>query len=117
MQDIQQIFDQIQELKMEQKDIRTEYKDALENADKHSEITEKIKELREEKKKIEAIVQGNMGSRWNQFETAKNKLAELQEMLTDIAMTTLMDGKSISLKDKQEHEYEPVYKVTFKKLT
>lgn len=117
MQDIQKIFDQIQELKMEQREIKAEYKDALENADNFTETQEKIKELKEEKKKIETIVQGTLGSRWNQHEENKDKIAELQEMMSDVALTTLMDGKSISLKDKHEAEYEPIYKVTFKKLS
>jgi hypothetical protein len=32
-------------------------------------------------------------------------------------MTNLMDGKTIELKDKYENEYEPIYKITFKKRT
>ena len=115
MRDIQEIFNEIQELKKEQKEIRGEYKDALSGADEYEETVEKAKELREKKQQIEAVVQGHLGMRYQKFEELKEKITELQEMLTDVAMTTLMDGKTIAIKDKFENEYEPVYKITFKK--
>lgn len=117
MRDIQEIFNEIESLKVEQKEIRKEYKDALEGTDHYSETVEEAKVLREKKKQMESIVQGNLGSRYARFEEIKDKVAELQEMLTDIAMTNLMDGKTISLKDKNQNEYEPIYKITFKKRT
>ncbi len=116
MRDIQEIFDQAQGIKEEQKEIKAEYKDALTNADDYEEIVEKIKVLKEKKKQIEAVTQSKLGSRYTKFEENKSKLKELQEMLTDIAMTTLMNGKTVAVKDKNETSYEPVYKVSFKKI-
>jgi phage shock protein A len=117
MRDIQEIWSEIEGLKIEQKEIRKEYNDALENTDHYEETVEEAKVLREKKKQIESIVQGNLGARYVRFEEIKDKVAELQEMLTDIAMTNLMDGKSISITDKHQNEYEPIYKITFKKRT
>ncbi len=117
MRDIQSIFDEIQILKEEQKEIRAEYKDALSNANEYEETVEKAKELREKKKQIESITQERLGSRYARFEDNKKKIAELEEMMTDVAMTTIMDGKTVSLKDKNDNEYEPIYKVSFKKRT
>ena len=115
MRDVQGIFDEIQELKKEQKEIRREYKDALLSANEYEETVEEAKKLREKKKQIEALTQGQMGARYVRFEEIKVKIEELNQMLTDIAMTNLMDGKTIALKDQFENEYEPVYKITFKK--
>ncbi len=115
MRNIQEIFNEIQELKKEQKGIRAEYKDALDNANEYEETVDEAKELREKKKQIETMVQGQLGLRYQRFEEIKDKLVELNEMLTDVAMTTLMGGKTIELKDQYENEYEPVYKITFKK--
>lgn len=115
MRDIQEIFNEIQELKKEQKEIRHEYKDALANANEYEETVEKAKELREKKKQIESATQGRMGLRYQRFEEIKGKAEELNQMLTDVAMANLMDGKTIALKDQFENEYEPVYKITFKK--
>jgi uncharacterized coiled-coil DUF342 family protein len=115
MRDIQEIFNEIQELKEEQKGIRAEYKDALANANEYEETTQKVIELREKKKQIESLTQSRLGSRYQKFEEIKNKINELNELLTDIAMNDLMAGKTISIKDKNANEYEPIYKITFKK--
>jgi len=112
---MQGIFNEIQDLKKEQKEIRSEYKDALLNANEYEETVAENKEVRDKKKQIEVAVQGQLGMRYQKFEEIKDKIAELQEMLTDVAMTSLMDGKTIKLKDQFENEYEPVYKITFKK--
>ena len=117
MRDIQEIFNEIETLKIEQKEIRKDYKETLEGTDHYEETVEEAKVLREKKKQIEATVQGQLGARYQRFEDIKSKIDELQEMLTDVAMTTLMDGKTISLKDSNQNEYEPVYKITFKKRT
>lgn len=116
MQDIQEVFNQIQQIKEKQKEIKAEYKDALTNADEYEELLEKLKTMKEKKKQIETITQNKMGSRYTKFEDNKIKIKELQEMLTDIAMTTLMNGKTVAVKDKNETDYEPVYKVSFRKV-
>ncbi|KKP80157.1 MAG: hypothetical protein A2271_03635 [Candidatus Moranbacteria bacterium RIFOXYA12_FULL_35_19] len=117
MRDIQEIWSEIEKLKIEQKEIRKDYKETLEGTDNYEKTVEEAKILREKKKQIESIVQERMGLRYNRFEEIKNKISELQEMLTDVAMTNLMDGKTISIKDQNQNEYEPIYRITFKKRT
>lgn len=116
MQSMQETFDQIQELKKEKKEIGKEYRDALSQANGYEEVTEELKTLREKKKMLETGVQAEMGSRYEKFEEIKLEIESLDQMLTDIAMTTLMKGGSINLKDKNDVEYEPSYKITFKKI-
>ncbi len=116
MQDIQQIFDQIREIKKEQKDIRGEFKDMLVHADDYEEIVDKAKELREKKKQIEAIVQTKMGLRWQKMEDLKVEKEKLDEMISDIAISSVAEGKPIAITDEYQNEYEPIYKVVFKKI-
>ena len=116
MQYMQKIFNQIQEFKKKRKEIGREYRDALSQSSGYEDLTDELKKLREKKKLLESGVQSEMGSRYEEFETAKNEIESLDEMLTDIALTNLMDGKNINLKDKDNVEYEPQYKITFKKI-
>ena len=116
MQNMEEVFEKIQEFKQTRKEINREYKDALIMKDNYEEIGEKIKELRDKKKEIENIVQAEMGSRWDELEKAKEDIKTHEQILTDIAMTSLMDGKNINLKDKNNTEYEPTYKIVFKKI-
>lgn len=116
MRDIQEIYNELQENKKEQKEIRREYKEALSNANEFAETEEELKKLKEKKKQIESITQSRMGGRWDTFEKLKARSKELDEMITDVAMSTLMDGKTVAVKDQYDNSYEPVYKITFRRI-
>ena len=115
MQNIQEVFNKIREMKKEQNDIRDMYKDALVQADKYEEIVEEIKVLREKKKEIETRIQGQLGRSWEKFEDLKLQVDAEKEMLNDIAISTLMKGETVVAKDEFDNVYEPVWKVNFKK--
>ena len=102
-------------MKKDQKDIRDMYKDALVQADKYEEIVEEIKTLREKKKEIETRIQNSLGRSWEKFEDLKVQMEAEKEMLSDIAISTLMKGETVAVKDEFENAYEPVWKVNFKK--
>ena len=110
MKNIQEIFDDIQELKKERRELNKEYKYLLDSDDSYNKIIEKMKALREQKKAIE---DSNKPAR---LEEIKDEIADNSQMISDIAISTLMEGKSVSLKDKYDTEYEPIYKVSFKKI-
>jgi len=115
MQDMQTVFNEIRGWKKEMKEIRAMYKDALLQADNYEETVEKIKELREKKKQIETKVQNQMGKSYEKYEDLKSEVMANEELLNDIAMTTLMDGKTVEVVDEFSNKYEPVYVVRFKK--
>ncbi len=112
---IQDVFSKIREMKKEQKDIKDMYKDALAQADEYEEIVEKIKELREKKKQIETRIQGELGRAWDKLEDLKLEVESNKEMMNDIALTTLMKGETVMVKDEFDNSYEPAWKVSFKK--
>lgn len=115
MQNIQDVFNQIREMKKEQKDLRDMYKDALVQADEYEEIIEEIKTLREKKKAIEQRIQAQLGRAYEKFEDLKHEVETQKEMMNDIALSTLMKGETVVVKDEFDNEYEPNWKVGFKK--
>jgi len=115
MKNIQDIFTKIKEASKEQREIRREYKDALVQETEYAKIIEDLEQLKEKKKKIEEFVQGSMGSRYEQLEDLKHEVTELKTMQSDIAVTTLMKGENIAVKDEYDNIYEPQFSVTFKK--
>lgn len=117
MQDIQELFVRIQEAKKAQKEIRNMYKDGLDNTPGYKELQEELKLLREKKKSIETTVRESMSSEWTKLEDLKIDIESDQELLTDIAMTKLMKGETVTVTDQYENEYEPAFKVTFKKAS
>ena len=113
MQNIQEVFNHIREMKKEQKDLRDMYKDALVQADEYEEIVEKITTLREQKKQIELRIQQQLGRAYEKFDDLKREVETEKEMLNDI--TTLMKGETVVVKDEFDNDYEPSWKVGFKK--
>lgn len=110
MKEIQEVFDDIQKLKKERRDISKEYKYLLDNDNKYQELSEELKKLRDQKKKIEEV---NKSPRIDEI---NDEIKGLNEMVSDIAISNIMDGKSIQVKDEYDSEYEPVYKVSFRKI-
>lgn len=115
MQALQEIFDQIKELNKEQKEIRAEYKDALLNTSEYEATQEKLAELKEKKKELETMVQNQMGTRYEKLEEIKEKLLQLKQTQSDIAMSQLMKGQTVEVKDEYDNLYEPQFIVSFKK--
>lgn len=115
MQNIQEVFNHIREMKKEQKDLRDMYKDALVQADEYEEIVEKIAVLREKKKEIETRIQMQLGRAYEKFEDLKREVDMEKEMMNDIAISTLMKGETVVVKDEYDNDYEPNWKVAFKK--
>jgi uncharacterized coiled-coil DUF342 family protein len=115
MQNIQEVFNHIREMKKEQKDLKDMYKDALAQADKYDEIVEEIKVLREKKKEIETRIQNELGRAWEKLDDLKREVDAEKEMMNDIALSTLMKGETVAVKDEWDNEYEPNWKVSFKK--
>ena len=115
MQNIQEVFNHIREMKKEQKDLRDMYKDALVQADEYEEIVEQIQVLREKKQAIEARIQLQLGRAYEKLEDLKHDVETEKEMMNDIALSTLMKGETVVVKDEWDNEYEPNWKVGFKK--
>jgi uncharacterized coiled-coil DUF342 family protein len=117
MKNIQEIFDQLEEIKKQQKEIKEEYKDSLANNEEYQEIKEEIKKLTEKRKQIETTVQNQMGERFEKLEELKDKQKEFQQMLSDVAMNNLINGENIEVKDAYNTLYEPQFNITFKKTS
>ncbi len=115
MQDIQEIFNRMQTIKKQQKDIRSTYKDALDSTPEYKEINDKIKTLRERKKQIENTTKESFSSEFTKLDDFKIDLESESVMLSDVAMTKLMKGETVEVTDEYNNTYEPLFTVKFKK--
>lgn len=116
MQDIQEIFARIQEAKKKMKDLREAYKDALAGSEEYKNLTDQAKVLRERKKTIENGIKEMFASELTQLEDLKIDIASDMEIMSDVALSKVMKGESITIKDEYENEYEPSFAVKFKKV-
>ena len=116
MQDIQEIFNRIQEAKKKKKDLESAYKDALSTSQEYQELKDKLVAMREKKKQIEVAIKEQFSGELIKIDDLKIDIASDMEMLTDIAMTQLMKGETVEVTDQYDNEYEPIFKVSFKKV-
>ncbi|MBP7992173.1 MAG: hypothetical protein KAZ30_00795 [Candidatus Magasanikbacteria bacterium] len=115
-QNLQEIFARVEKAKSRQKEIKTIYRDALASTPEYEEINDKLKALRERKKQIENTIKENFGSEITELEDLKVDIDSDMEMMSDLALTQLIKGETIALKDEHETEYEPVFAVRFRKM-
>jgi len=115
MQDLQDVFNRLQSTKKERKDIQFQYKDALNSSQEYKDIIEKIRGYKLRKKQIEDETKAELGSSYEKLLALKKDLQLDTELLTDIAISTLMKGEKVEVKDGGDNIYEPIFKVSFKK--
>lgn len=116
MKDVQEVFNQLQVIKKEMKEIRKEYKDMLIQDAEYQSVIEKMNDIRETKKQHELSAQRDMGTRWERLEELKGETKALQEMIADISLSTMMDGETVEVRDEYDSLYEPIYSVSFRKV-
>jgi len=115
MQNLQAVFDRMQKRRKELKEIRKMYKEGLDGDSRYKNIGEEISTLRDKKKQIELEVQEHLGEAYNKLEELRDDIATDQQMINDIAMNTLMDGKTVEVTDEYNNRYEPEFRVILRK--
>jgi predicted nuclease with TOPRIM domain len=115
MQNLQEVFNRIKATKKEQKEIRKAYKDSLSASQSYKETVEKISGHKLRKKQIEEETKKELGQEYVKLESLKKDIDLDKEMLTDIAISTLMKGETVELADEDGNVYEPIFSVKFKK--
>ncbi|SRR6266481_8181796 len=114
MRNIQEVFNKIEEKRKEMRGIKKMYRDVLGSSGEHKEVTDKIEQLRIKKKQLEASAWEEVGSK-NKYETSKLDIKQDKEMLSDLAISTLMSGETVKVTDQDNNEYEPRFSVSFRK--
>lgn len=115
MKNIQEVFNQIQVMKKQQKEIKSAFRDAMLGSTEHKELTEQIKAMKEKKKQVETAIREEFSKELDKLDELKIELDAQNMMLNDIALTTMMNGEEIEIVDAYNNAYEPVFMVKFKK--
>lgn len=111
---VQEIFGRLQEKRQQARIIASKYKSELASSHDYQQLKEQIEKLRERKKKHEASVREQAGANFARMEELKFAIKQDAQLLSDVALTAIMKGESIQI--KEDHvEYEPVFTVRFRK--
>lgn len=113
---LQEVFDRLQGIKKEQRELRAAYREALEQTPAHKEAKEEIRQLREKKKRIEDSTRADFSKEFSRIDRIKVEIEGEQELLSDLALNKLAKGETVELTDQYDNQYEPVFSVKFKKI-
>jgi predicted transcriptional regulator len=116
MQDLQGVFTRLRKTKEKQRAINAAYKEALSKTPGYENIASELKTLKEKKRKIEEDVRRDFKNEFNEMDGLKADAETDQELLSDIALNTLVKGETVKVTDDENNNYEPVFSVKFKKV-
>lgn len=116
MQDIQDVYNRIQEKKKERKRYKLIIKDGFAGSPKLKEAVDELAVIREKKKKIEQDILTQYPSEQTALENLDKDIKDDQELMDDIALTMAMRGETVMIKDERDEEYQTVLMVKYKKV-
>ena len=112
---VQEIFQRLQEKRAQAKIITRKYKEELGMAHEYQTIKEQLEKLRAKKKTYEKSIKEQAGATFTRMDELKLAIQQDAQLLSDVALTTIMKGEAIQVKDDHV-EYEPVFTVRFRKM-
>ena len=114
MAQIQDVYNRIQESRKEMREIKKDYRNALQNNQAYVDIMDEMKKLRTQKKQIEETIKESFAKDFDKLEELKLDIDSDQQMISDMALNKLVKGESVELEDGQ-YKYEPIFTVKFVK--
>lgn len=115
MNHLQDVYNRLNETKKESKKLRDTWRDMLANSKSYQNVVEELKSVRAKKQQIENALRQDFQREIAKLENLSSDMKSDNELLTDLALTSLMKGETVRIKDEYENEYEPVFNVKFKK--
>lgn len=114
MPELQEVFDRVKGKKQERRKLKSIYADALSTSKPYQDILEQLNDLKAKKQAMEAEIQTQFESEMQEMDRIKADIEADNQLMSDLALTTLMRGETVEVKD-EENAYDPVFSVRFKK--
>lgn len=105
----------IQKSLKEQREIKSIYREALDQHQEYKKINDEQKAIKDRKKKIEESIKDDFRSEFDKLDTLKLDIENDRLLLSDAALSQLMKGETVEVVDEKEQKYEPIFSVKFKR--
>lgn len=115
MTDLNEIHARMRATREEKKKVSEVFRDVFQQSKPYQEVLEQLKALKAKKAQLENEIRSGMRHEMEELDRLKIDLQSDAILLSDAAMTKLMKGETVEVKDENDTRYEPVFKVTFKK--
>jgi hypothetical protein len=115
MQNLQDVYNRLQEKKKEHALLAKSFQDELKSSPRYQEIVETMKKLREEKKSLENAAKSAAILDATKMDTLKLDMKSDRETLTDIALTMYAASEEVKIVDRESNIWVPAFSVKFTK--
>lgn len=115
MKSVQEIFARILEASKQKKDLQRNYRDALVNLVEYKNVNDELKNLQIKKKQIENAIKSQLSGDIEKMEQLDASLKDDYQLLSDVALSRLIQGEAVAVTDESNNNYEPIFSVKFKK--
>ena len=115
MQDLKDVYVQLQLKKKERKELTNVFQDELKHNGEYQELVKQIKTLREKKKSIEDTAKASALHDVKKLDGLKEDIAGSIELLSDIALTKFLNREQVEIVDEENNRLVPQFSVRFKK--
>lgn len=113
--EIHEVFNRIKEKKQEKKKLHTSFKDALQNSKAYQDVLDEFERIKAKKLQAETAIKAEFEQELRKLDEIKSHLASDVQLLSDMALTSLMKGETVEVTDEYDQKYEPIFSVRFKK--
>lgn len=113
---LQFIFDEISQRQKDLRQCEIDYSNALKNDQEYQTLIRDLKEMNSKKRLIEARVRDSFGEAVLLAGSIRDELKIRKDMLSNEAITMLMSGQTVAVKDQRGRLYEPIWSVRFKRV-
>ena len=116
MSDLKEVHQRISEKRKEKRKITEGFKEAQAQSKPYQDMLDQMKALKTKKLQIEAELRSEFTHELEQIERMAADIKTDAQLLSDMALTMLMKGETVEIKDENDVVHEPIFKVTFKKV-
>lgn len=116
MPELQEIFNRVKTKKHEKKQINESLRDALANSKPYQDMVEEFNRLKDKKKSLESEIKREFENDLAKIEQIKTDIQTDIQLMSDLALNSLMKGETVEVTDEFDVKYEPLFTVKFKKL-
>lgn len=107
MEQLQIVFDRIEDTKRKMRDIKKMYKDELNANHSYQSITGQMKELARQKKQIEFTAKEGMSKAFDELASLKSSLETDKELLSEVAVGQFAEKKTVEVKKTMPGKHGP----------
>lgn len=116
MAKLQDIFSQLEDTKLKQRQLRRTYREALAQSPWYQQQVTEWQAVRDKKRTIEQAIKSEFQSEFDQLDRLAREAKSATEVLSEAAFNQLVRGETVRVTDTNANEYEPVFTVRFKKI-